>query len=202
MQTIDDFIHVVDDVLTEETCVDVINSFEYADKCGQSYRRSKEEESLKKDTSLDLSEIHMDAVHSITPNDNILLVVKQANDHIKLYVDKYKNGITSLITGLETGNTGISPTGFKIQKTRPSEGYHLWHCENASPMFKTRCISFILYLNDIEQGGETEFLYLSKRVQPKAGRLLIFPAGFTHCHRGNPPLSGDKYIATGWMEYV
>ncbi len=202
MQTTDDFIHVVDDVLTEETCIDVINSFEYAHKCGQSYQRNKEEETLTKDTSLNLSEIHMDAVDSVVPNNNVLLVAKQTNDHIMSYVDRYKNGITNTITGLETGSLGISPTGFKIQKTKPSEGYHIWHCENANPLNKTRCISFILYLNDIEQGGETEFLYLSKRVQPKAGRLLIFPAGFTHCHRGNPPLSGDKYIATGWMEYV
>jgi hypothetical protein len=196
MQT-DDFIRVVDNVLTEETCLDVINSFEYAHACGQSYQRDKEEESLKKDTSINLSQIHMDGVHSVTSNDNVLLVAKQANDQMMLYIDKYKNGIS-----YDVGAVGVSSTGFKIQKTKPSEGYHVWHCENASPLNKTRCISFILYLNDIEQGGETEFLYLSKRVQPKAGRLLIFPAGFTHTHRGNPPLSGDKYIATGWIEYV
>ena len=49
---IDELGNKIPDILTEETCVDVINSFEYADKCGQSYRRSKEEESLKKDTSV------------------------------------------------------------------------------------------------------------------------------------------------------
>ena len=90
----------------------------------------------------------------------------------------------------------------KVQKTEPSEGYHIWHCENNNLFYKTRCLSWILYLNDVEQGGETEFLYLSKRINPKAGRLIIFPAGFTHTHRGNPPLSGEKYIATGWVEYA
>ena len=59
----------------------------------------------------------------------------------------------------------------------------------------------MIYLNDVEEGGETEFLYQSIRVAPKAGTLLIWPAGFTHTHRGNPPLSGDKYIATGWVQY-
>jgi len=38
------------------------------------------------------------------------------------------------------------------------------------------------------------------RVKPKKGRLILFPAGFTHTHRGNPPLDGEKYIITGWVE--
>ena len=58
----------------------------------------------------------------------------------------------------------------------------------------------MIYLNTIEEGGETEFLYLKKREKPVEGKLLIFPAGFTHTHRGNPPLKGDKYILTSWLE--
>jgi hypothetical protein len=60
-----------------------------------------------------------------------------------------------------------------------------------------------VYLNDIKQGGETEFLNQAMRVQPEAGKVVIFPAYFTHVHRGNPVLSAqDKYILTGWFEYV
>ena len=55
---------------------------------------------------------------------------------------------------------------------------------------------------DIVEGGETEFLYQSKRFQPKRGQFLIWPAGFTHVHRGNPPLSGEKYISTSWLENI
>jgi len=54
------------------------------------------------------------------------------------------------------------------------------------------------YLNDNFEGGETEFLYLNKRVSAKQGRIIIFPAGFTHVHRGNPPIGGEKYIVTSW----
>jgi len=56
-------------------------------------------------------------------------------------------------------------------------------------------------LNDVKEGGETEFLYQSVRVSPKKGTLVIWPAAFTHVHRGNPPLSGTKYIMTSWLEY-
>ena len=53
----------------------------------------------------------------------------------------------------------------------------------------------------MEEGGETEFLYQSLRVSPKKGTVIIWPSGYYHTHRGNPPLSGVKYLATGWLEY-
>jgi hypothetical protein len=57
----------------------------------------------------------------------------------------------------------------------------------------------MVYLNDVLDGGETEFLYQSRRVKPREGRVVIFPVQWTHTHRGNPPLSGEKYIATSWL---
>ena len=60
----------------------------------------------------------------------------------------------------------------------------------------------MLYLNDDYQGGETEFLYYKKRVQPERGKLLIWPAGYTHAHRGNMVLEGMKYVVTGWFHYA
>ncbi|MFW6731498.1 MAG: 2OG-Fe(II) oxygenase [Synechococcus sp.] len=87
----------------------------------------------------------------------------------------------------------------KFQRTRPGEGFHDWHYENGGDMPYRKLVT-MLYLNTVEEGGETEFLYLHRRIQPLQGRLLIFPAGFTHTHRGNPPLRGDKYILTSWLE--
>ena len=90
----------------------------------------------------------------------------------------------------------------KVQETQIGGGYHVWHHEDDRPEHMRRLLTFILYLNDVEEGGETEFLYYPKRVKPKAGRLLLWPAGFTHTHRGNPPISNTKYILTGWVEYT
>ena len=56
----------------------------------------------------------------------------------------------------------------------------------------------MVYMNDVDEGGETEFLYQQKKIKPKTGRVVIFPASFTHQHRGNPPMS-NKYIITGWL---
>ena len=79
-----------------------------------------------------------------------------------------------------------------VQRTLPSEGYHAWHSEDGSMGTNRRILATMMYLNDVDEGGETEFLYQSLRFKPKRGQFLIWPAGFTHVHRGNPPLSGEK----------
>jgi hypothetical protein len=92
-------------------------------------------------------------------------------------------------------------SSIKIQKTLPGEGYHVWHCESATKNLSDRFIAFGLYLNTVEEGGETEFLHQHKRFAPIRNRLLIWPAQFTHTHRGNPPLKGEKYLLTGWVGF-
>ena len=57
-------------------------------------------------------------------------------------------------------------------------------------------------LESPKKGGETEFLYQSMRIEPEVGKLLIWPAGFTHKHRGNPPLEGQKTYMTGWFDLI
>lgn len=115
------------------------------------------------------------------------------NECYKLYTQKY-----SLLE--EYSRHGI--IDIKIQKTIPGEGYHLWHSENMAMRNRNRLSVFSLYLNDVEEGGETEFLYQKQRFKPIKNRLLIWPSTYTHVHRGNPPISNDKYLLTGWVEYI
>ena len=89
----------------------------------------------------------------------------------------------------------------KIQKTEKGQGYHAWHSEMMGERSRNRIMVISLYLNTVEQGGETEFLNQSLRVAPVKNRFVMFPAAYTHVHRGNPPLSGTKYIITGWVEF-
>ena len=111
----------------------------------------------------------------------------------RLYAEEY----SILHDGSSQGIVDI-----KIQKTCAGEGYHIWHYENGGIQPRNRTLGFMMYLNDGYEGGETEFLYQHRRIQPKKDRLLIWPAGFTHTHRGNMVLKGEKYIITGWVEYI
>lgn len=108
------------------------------------------------------------------------------------YVEKY-----SILR--QYGAHGI--IGAKIQKTIPGQGYHIWHSESMNISMRNRIAVFSLYLNDVAEGGETEFLYQKKRFSPVRNRLLIWPATYTHVHRGNQPLSNPKYLLTGWIEF-
>ena len=89
----------------------------------------------------------------------------------------------------------------KIQKTEPGQGYHIWHAETTNKETANRLLTWTAYLNDEFEAGETEFLYQHYRYKPQKGDCIIFPAAYTHTHRGNPPIGGDKYIITGWVEF-
>ena len=78
-------------------------------------------------------------------------------------------------------------------------GYHVWHDENSGLQHSNRCLVWMIYLNDDFGGGETEFLYYKKRIKAEKGKLLIWPAGMTHAHRGGLVLEKTKYIITGWF---
>jgi hypothetical protein len=98
----------------------------------------------------------------------------------------------------------INTTIMKMQRTDPGGGYHIWHCEHSGGKFAERVLVYSLYLNDISEtdGGETEFLYQRLRIRPEKNMVILWPAAFTHTHRGNTVLGDDsKYIVTGWFYY-
>ncbi|MCB1582279.1 MAG: 2OG-Fe(II) oxygenase [Marinicella sp.] len=93
-----------------------------------------------------------------------------------------------------------------IQKYNKNEGgYFYYHSEiyphprDPSNDALHRTLLWMFYLNDVEEGGETEFYFQNFKSKPKQGSLVIAPAGFTHTHRGNMPISSDKYIFTSWV---
>jgi len=98
----------------------------------------------------------------------------------------------------------LRPGAINLQWYAAGEGgYPYWHCElyPRDPQCDTlhRHLLWTIYLNDGFDEGETEFLYQQRKIAPRTGSLLIAPAAFTHTHRGNRPLGGDKFIATSWI---
>ena len=87
----------------------------------------------------------------------------------------------------------------KLQKTKPGEGYHVLHCEASRIETRNRILAFILYLNTVEE-GETYFPDQDLKIKPEQGKMIIWPAYFTHPHKGLTPKQ-DKYIITGWVEF-
>lgn len=90
----------------------------------------------------------------------------------------------------------------QLQKYKKGEGhYGEWHVEVENLKSSNRIFSMIVYLNDVYEGGETEFLYSNTKIKPKTGSVVIFPSSFPFVHKGNKPLSNDKYIISTWLVY-
>lgn len=87
---------------------------------------------------------------------------------------------------------------FQIQRYKKNEGKFKYHNDEIIYDTYHRILTYIWYLNDVYEGGETE-ICLSNKVKPEKGKLLIFPASWLFPHSGNMPISNDKYIITGWI---
>jgi len=188
---IDNFIGVYDNYITKEECNKAIKLYEDQNKFSETVNRLGSENTSilqKQDQQFFAAPRNINVWwESLKP---MILNFDLAWNH---YI---KN------TGAQDayGQEKFFYTNLKIQKTLPKEGYHIWHIEhNKGFDNEPRAFVFSIYLNDVEEGGETEFLNFSKRTKPKTGRIVIWPAGFPYVHRGNPPLSGEKYILTSWM---
>jgi prolyl 4-hydroxylase len=86
-----------------------------------------------------------------------------------------------------------------IQQYPKGGGYPAWHAERQGN--NTRHLVWMTYLNDIEEGGETEFFYQKLKVKPRKGLTLIWPVDWTHTHKGNICLNEEKMIITGWFNF-
>jgi 2OG-Fe(II) oxygenase superfamily len=193
---IDNFIGVFHDVVDEKYCDEVIEFFEKVDEMGGVYCRQDQEKipTIAKDNHIFHTDDKSPPVVFHAMFRLMIPFVKACDEAYKIYRKKY--GILD-----DFATHRVSPT-IQMQRVRPTQGYHVWHCENSGLAFSGRILVPILYLNDVEEGGETEFLHQSIRISPKKGTLLLFPAGFTHTHRGNPPLKTDKYFLTSWIQFV
>ena len=125
-------------------------------------------------------------------------LAKQLNTYLRKAFDLYAN----VYRGLTQDTDPLSSWTTKVQRTNSGGGYHQWHYEDGQFIYRDRTLTWMVYLNDIpvENGGATEFLHQKLSLQPKAGTIVLWPATYTHVHRGGF-LTGEipKYISTGWF---
>jgi hypothetical protein len=173
-------------------CDRIIKSFNESDDKGEGLVNmggiSQVNKSLKTSTEVCLSEIK--------DQDLIAEYHKELQAVLENYIDKYKycNYYAPFAIVADVN----------IQHYKPNEGFYGWHTERLSANYpsSTRHLVFMTYLNDVEDGGETEFYHQELKVKPQKGYTLIWPADWTHTHRGITSPTQDKYIVTGWYNYI
>ena len=88
---------------------------------------------------------------------------------------------------------------FNLRKYDENDHFGALHSERISLNTLHRVLVWMTYLNDVPEGGETEFPLFGLRIKPEKGKTLIWPAEWTHAHRGSVVKRGPKYITTGWL---
>lgn len=99
--------------------------------------------------------------------------------------------------------------GIQILQYAPGQEYkaHYDFFSSTSKLVNNNRIStLVMYLNDVEQGGETYFPKLHLSVSPKKGMAVYFEYFYTNenlneltLHGGAPVIAGEKWVATQWM---
>ncbi len=102
--------------------------------------------------------------------------------------------LSGIVNALDIGN-------FNIGKYEPGQHFKKIHCERSSLSNLHRLFAFMTYLNDVEDGGSTYFNHYDLDIKPTKGLTLIWPAEWTHSHKGNVLKTGVKYIITGWLTF-
>ena len=89
----------------------------------------------------------------------------------------------------------------KIQHYKPGEGFYNWHMENSGhDVVLHRHLVYMTYLNTLDNAG-TEFFHQKTTTPCHKGLTVIWPAAWTHTHKGVTNHDSDKYIVTGWWKF-
>ena len=189
-----EFIGIYDESVPIELCNEFVENYEKAKKNRTIIDLSKENElgivdPISPHDRKDEIAFVYPLLSTIYPRPPVEAYFKFLQECLKWYVKKYSIEFEGAIYN----------NVFKIHKVGKTEGYHKWHYERDNASDLDRLMAYMTYLEVPKKGGETEFLHQSLRIEPVVGRTLIWPAGYTHMHRGNPPLDGEKMYITGWF---
>ena len=146
---------------------------------------------LDKNDSIDIT---IKPKEIILPGNEIFqLYFNQLLECYKNYVEEW-NFLKQISERLEIGS-------FNLQRYKTGQHFKAIHTERSSLENLHRIFAFMTYLNDVQDGGSTYFSHYDLEIQPRKGLTLIWPAEWTHAHRGNILNAGKKYIITGWITF-
>jgi hypothetical protein len=172
----------VDGLFTQEECKSAIQEID--DIIAAGYHHEAPSDIGRKDECIHLALVSASGQKTSTK------CISRLRDAV---IPEYRNRFPML------NHKDLAMLEIKGQRTPPGGGFHSWHYEAMDGATYNRILTYTLYLNDNFEAGETEFLTQNKRIKPKAGTCVLFPCGFLHTHRGNPPIGATKYILTGWV---
>jgi Rps23 Pro-64 3,4-dihydroxylase Tpa1-like proline 4-hydroxylase len=186
--TNDFYIYTIKNSLSKSLCEEIIDRFEKEDKKRAGITYNGEDKNVK-----DTLDFHL----SVNPEcwkDIDKVLTNELGKALEEYFAHINKDISILLC------KNVSDLGFQIQKYEKGVGKYIFHNDHQVYHRERldRAITYIWYLNDVEEGGETSFFNKGK-VRPEQGKLVLFPSCWTYPHSGIMPISHHKYIITGWV---
>lgn len=202
----DMYVRVYENVLSDSFCDHIIKKFEENPDFHALYPVTSDETMLIIKGGVEKLKGHIGSKYTkemYFDSNELKYEDTYVSQQLSRYLIKYFNELD--LSGDINALIGNSDSGYQMQKYIKNEGRYIFHTDFSVKMEKNnernqighRTVTFLFYLNDVEEGGETTFPEF--KVKPKKGSLLMFPATWNYVHSGNVPKSNDKYIITGWM---
>lgn len=183
-----DYILVIDEAIDPDMCSFAVDAFEH---------NASTRESCNNPNGMHFHQLNITDV--ARRDEQVDKLQKYMVDASKFYIELYKSRIA---------DTDFWPTSYGFEEFRlkkyETNGLDQFadHVDAANLNTAKRFLVFFWYLNDVQVGGETEFLNMDLRVIPKKGRLLMFPPLWLFPHRGNKPITGPKYILGSYLHFT
>ena len=194
MSNFEDFIYMDDEALPEQTCEEITKFVkEHKQKFIQLSVKHTAFEPQREKTKQDDMWFYVQWFNTF-PNNHYDLISEIIKKGIGEYLQKYSVTFDYL---------SLSSPKIKYHIVHPHGGYHTWHSEWSGGDRTDSMLVWHLSLTSHKEEGELEFLYYGKRIEPKAGRLIMWPSYFTHTHKGNPIRTNtEKHYMTGWWNVI
>ena len=184
MVNLDDLVHVYENALEPDTCNFFISLFDSVPHL---------HETIQKDGKPNFTQFNLTKNKDV--NDELNKIHSHVIKNVYKYRDMYYNFVDSRVFPSEHA---FEQFRIKRYNTGGEDRFDT-HVDVADYSSARRFLSFFWYLNDVENGGETEFLNVS--IKPKAGTLVVFPPLWMFPHKGNAPISGSKYLLSTYLHY-
>lgn len=196
------YIYVNNSSLSKPLCNEIIQMYESDDSKYEGITKKGVDKNIKDTTDLVITDetkwikikkaIHKELIKNLN---NYTEQLNLINDFVNL-----EQNTTSNFRYFANFKHPLEIPTFMVQRYNKNVGKFIYHDDSHNDVEnkKYRIITFLWYLNDVFEGGETVFSG-KYAVKPTTGKLVLFPATWNYPHCGKIPISSDKYILTGWI---
>lgn len=185
MRNLIDFCHVKDNSLDEEVCDYLIKFFHKNENLHQRYDEDKRP---------NFTQFNFTANRHLNP-----VLHKKVVDSALSAIAEYKEKVPEAEFWQQ--NYGYEEFRLKYYRKNTEDQFDT-HVDAIDMDSSLRFLAFFWYLNDVDEGGETQFTNFDLTIKPKKGRLFMFPPLWLYPHKGNISISHDKYLLSSYLHFT